>query len=289
MVRCSDNVFYAVNNGNFQISAVSFPYVNLLGSNLPTEGDPLLFTVGLSAAPSSNMRLTYSIEAVTAGASDIGAIGFTNGVSDNSDGTLTIPAGVSSFTISVETIDDIELESNETVRLNIGLQDNLATIADDEALSLASVDSVSNASAEEGEPVVFTVTLSSILTSDLIINYSFTNGTANSLSDYSTTITASSGVIVNNDGTLTLSSGLSSFTITVPTIEDDADETDETFALNVADRSGTGTIIDDDEVAVVTNSGGGGGGGGAASSMFFFLIYLLLVCFKRKVAARENG
>jgi len=97
---------------------------------------------------------------------------------------------------------------------------------------------------EEGQDLVYTVTLTNASTTDTIFSFSLGGGTA-SPSDYGSP-TFSDGVIDNGDGTITVPAGVTSFTVTVPTIDDAIDEPDETLPLTVGGVTGIGTIVDND-------------------------------------------
>ncbi|HET6975281.1 MAG TPA: Calx-beta domain-containing protein [Pyrinomonadaceae bacterium] len=93
-----------------------------------------------------------------------------------------------------------------------------------------------------GAKADFTVTLSAPTNHRTDINYSTTNGTAEAGSDYTTT-----------SGTLTLAPGVTSGIISIPVSDDNLDEADETFTLNITSSPGivthgprTVTIVDDD-------------------------------------------
>ena len=93
-----------------------------------------------------------------------------------------------------------------------------------------------------GTTVNFTVSLSAPTNHRTVINFSTVDGTAQSGSDYT-----------NTSGTLTLQPGVTSATISIPVNDDNLDEADETFALNITPSPGivphgprTVTILDDD-------------------------------------------
>ena len=103
--------------------------------------------------------------------------------------------------------------------------------------------SVSDASATEGDPVEFTVSLSAASSQQVTVDYATSGGTAASGTDF----TAASG-------TLTFVASETSKTVNVATTDDSADEDDETFTLTLSsptnatlgDATATGTINDDD-------------------------------------------
>ena len=122
------------------------------------------------------------------------------------------------------------------------------------------ISTVSSPTATEGSSLAFLITLSGATTRDT--DYVFTlTGTATG-SDYTSTITTAmcdNSVTVSgatgSGGTFTVPSGVSSFTVTVPTTSDSTDEADETVILNLPGSvSGTGTITDDDAPPTVSIS-----------------------------------
>ncbi len=105
--------------------------------------------------------------------------------------------------------------------------------------------SVADADAEEGAnaAVDFAVTLSRAPVDTVTVDYTTSDGTATAGADY----TAKSG-------TLTFDAGETGKTVSVPVLEDEAEEEDESFTLTLSnpanatldDAAGTGTITDDD-------------------------------------------
>lgn len=96
---------------------------------------------------------------------------------------------------------------------------------------------------ENAGNATFTVSLSSAASQNVSFNFATSNGTATAGSDYTATN-------VNR----TINAGSTSTTITVPILEDQLDEPDETFNVTVsnpinvtiADGTGIGTIVDND-------------------------------------------
>ncbi|MCE2746885.1 MAG: retention module-containing protein [Burkholderiales bacterium] len=72
--------------------------------------------------------------------------------------------------------------------------------------------------------------------------------------DYTNTPTFSNGVTLA-DGVITVPAGVTSFTVTVPTIDDATDEpgADETLPLTVGGVTGTGAIIDNDNAPTISS------------------------------------
>ena len=204
-----------------------------------TEGATLSYAVTISAhAAAVDLSLTLS---GTASPSDYGTMTFTNGVTYNSGtGLVTIPAGVTSFSVSIPTVNDTLDEPNETLLLTIGGVTGTGTINDNDPTPTLAIDDVT---VNEGAgTMTFTVTLSAASGNTVTVNYSMINQTALSGSDY----TAGSG-------TLTFAPGTTTQTITVPILNDNVYEGAETFRVNlsgatnatIADGIGIGTIRDD--------------------------------------------
>ena len=165
-------------------------------------------------------------------------------------GTVSFAANETSKTITVATIDDAAVESVETMTVTLSSPSAGATIAtatgtgtinDNDGGSSGLTMSASNASVTEGGNLSFQVTLSS--SSPIALTYSTANGTATAPQDYS---------IVS--GSLNLSAGSHSLTITVATVNDTTIETAETMNFNWSATSGpdsanataVGTINDND-------------------------------------------
>ena len=154
-----------------------------------TEGNTgtvnAVFTVTLSAASSQTVTVTYATANGTATAgSDYTA----------TSGTLTIPAGSTTGTITVAVGGDTLAEGNETFFVNLGNPTN-STIADGQGQGTIINDdappptlSINDVSVTEGNSgtvnAVFTVTLSSASSQTVTVTYATANGTATAGSDY---------------------------------------------------------------------------------------------------------
>jgi subtilisin family serine protease len=204
------------------------------------------FTVGLSVASASSVSVNYSTANGTATAgSDYTAV---------SGGMLTIPAGQTSGTISVEVLGDTNAETNETFFVNLSGASNanisdssgLGTITNDDAAASVSI-SIADSSAVENQPnLSLTVSLSAASSSVVTVNYATANGTAKG--------GGRNRDFTNTSGTLTFAAGETSKTISVQLRNDSLIEGDEFFYVNLSSASGAsigdsqaiGTIIDDE-------------------------------------------
>ncbi|HEY0159174.1 MAG TPA: Calx-beta domain-containing protein [Thermoanaerobaculia bacterium] len=161
---------------------------------------------------------------------------------------LEFQAGTTSMPIEIIVLSDQVLEADETffVRLSnpegatIADDEGLGTILNDDALPVVSIGDVSQ---PENGTFVFTVTRTGQLETEETVDFATSNGTAVAPSDYEAA-----------SGTLVLTPGNSSRTITITVVDDDLFEPDETFFVNlsnpsgvvIADDRGEGTIENDD-------------------------------------------
>ena len=224
-----------------------------------TEGeDPSLdFVVTLAPAAAWTVTVDYATHDGTARA----GADYTH-----TGGTLTFAPGDTSKTVSVPVIDDTVEDTPETLTVKLsnanppyneeegawewGSQEAGVLIADSEATgTIRNTEdqaepravSVSDASAAEGDSVVFTVSLSATSSQQVTVDYATSDGTATAGEDYTAT-----------SGTLTFQAGETSKTISVPIIDDTEDDGGETFTLTLSNASGadlgdaeaTGTIRD---------------------------------------------
>ncbi|MBU1657523.1 hypothetical protein KKG72_00540 [bacterium] len=117
-----------------------------------------------------------------------------------------------------------------------------------------SVSTVSSDTQTEGTNLVHTVVMSGASASDQDYTFTLGGGTADSVTDYSAAIFSNS-VLNNGNGTITVPFGVTTFTITTPTIDDSLVESTETYNLNVGGITATGTILDNDTTAVAVSFG----------------------------------
>lgn len=232
----------ALNNGDWGVSG---PYLSL--SN-PTVAEGNTGTVNanftLTLAHASNVDLTFNYNtsdgSATAG-SDYQA----------SSGTLTIPAGQTTGTISVLVNGDSLPEPNESFFVNLSSPTNAnvtighgtGTIVDGEVrISIADAPAVTEGNAST-RAANFTVSLSAASSQTITVAYATANDTATVGIDFTST-----------SGILTFAPGETSKAITVPVIGDRLAESNETFVVNlnsptnatIADGQGVGTILDDE-------------------------------------------
>lgn len=122
------------------------------------------------------------------------------------------------------------------------------------AVTDPSVTSVTSTATPEGSATVHTVTLSGPTNRDTAYAYSWGTATATS-ADYTQTLTTAmcartggaSGDVTVSGTNITAETGVSAFTITVPTTQDALDEDNETIVLTVGGTASTGGSITDDD------------------------------------------
>ena len=150
-----------------------------------TEGEEAIFTVTLSGSASQPTHYELSLATGSAGAEDFNtnpsALSFSDGVT-YSNGQVTVPAGVTSFTVSVATTDDTTDEASESFTLSVGGTTGSATIVDNDAApTVSAVSPALNADGTaviEGEAALFTVTLSNASSVATHYELSLTTGSA---------------------------------------------------------------------------------------------------------------
>ena len=211
-----------------------------------TEGANAIFTVTLTGTVQGGFTIDYQ----TADASAVAGSDYTSG-----SNTLTFAGtDAESHTVSIVTTDDNYLEAIENFVLNLNnitnalvIYDSQATgtIQDNDTASLTVLD----ITVDEGDNAVFTVALTGNVQGGFSINYTTTNNTALSGSDY----TIETGIL-NFTGAIS-----ESYTVTVLTTEDNISEALESFTLDFEsisnnlvsyDSQAIGNITDDDALTI---------------------------------------
>ncbi len=234
--------------GNYSMSVVATPKVagapTLTIANAAAITEPAMaggtanaiFTVTLSSAASSDITVNYT----TADGTAIAGTDYTT-----TSGTLTIPAGSTTGTISVPVINNPSVSSGTktfSVVLSgasgatLGTAQGSETITDVAPIA-GPVVSIANAPAVT-EPLVpgatvnavFTVSLTQAAGTDVTVNYATSDGTAVAGTDYAAT-----------SGTLTIPAGSTSGTIGVPVLNNAAAAAGtKTFSITLSAPSGAG-------------------------------------------------
>ncbi|WP_256081675.1 choice-of-anchor U domain-containing protein, partial [Massilia sp. YIM B04103] len=229
------------------------------------EGASLLYSVVLNG--SSPQAVEFSLAASgTAAVADYGSFSFSNGVAwkngDPLSGVIVVPANVGSFTITVPTADDSQIEVAESLVLNVGGVSASGTLTDNDSQNVASVlaEDAANTGANppdnsvvEGGSLRYSVTLTQA--SPLATEYAVSvSGTAIA-ADYGS-FSFSNGVAWKNgnpaSGILVVPANVASFAVTVPTVDDSAIELAESLTLVVGGVDASATISDNDSQSVAS-------------------------------------
>ncbi len=167
-------------------------------------------------------------------------------------GTVTIPAGSLSATVTVRTVGDTTIEPNETLVFSVvgvlnavvGNASATGTILDDDTPPAATINNVTATEGNAGtKSFTFTITLSKAPTSTVSVVATTANGTARAPGDYRAVNT-----------TVTFAAGQTTRTVTVPVVGNRVREPNETFQVRLSRATGmtilvgtgTGTIVNDD-------------------------------------------
>ena len=166
-------------------------------------------------------------------------------------GVVTISAGESVATVPFRTIDDADVEFNETVVVTIlidpaynGAGDNTTIVIVDDDPPTVTITHTDDVAREAGASAgAFTVTRAGSLAGNLVVNYTL-SGTASNTTDFATL-----------SGTVTILAGRPNATITVTPVNDALPEGNETVVASLVSSpsynvglpgAATVTIVDDD-------------------------------------------
>ena len=238
----SDDAHTYTINDNDDSSIPSLSIADVSGNE--TAGNRQ-FTVTLSAVTGQDVTVNYATSdgTATAGA-DYTAISATQ---------LTIAAGATTATFNVGVLADTLDEANETVTLTLSSASNATisdatatlTITDDDATPSVDFNATSSNGAESASSKALTVDLSAAAGRDVTVNYAITGTATGSGTDFTLA-----------NGTLTISAGDTSGTITIASIINDTlDEANETVIVTLSspgnatlgsDKTHTYTINDND-------------------------------------------
>jgi outer membrane biosynthesis protein TonB len=209
-----------------------------------TEGDSgaknAVFTVVLSASSADPVTVDYATVDGSAKAPDDYAAG---------SGTLTFAPGELSKQVTVAVAGDTLDEPHETYSVELAnpvgatIADGrgAGTILDNDPQVSLSVDDVTRS--EGNGPATFSVSLSKASGKVVTVAYATADGSALAGDDYAA-----------RSGTLVFLAGDTSKSVSVPLVDDEIAEGEETFAVtlssavnaSLADAQGVGTIVDDD-------------------------------------------
>ena len=244
------------NNAGYDYGYYAEPDV-LIGDVTVTEGGDLSFEVNLSNPSAEDINVTFTTSDGTAvEGSDYNATTY----------TVFFPAGSTTGTVTVPTIQDTTDEPDETMTLSVQsttggpvgdtTDTGTGTILDDDD---APTISVSDAAEYEGTSLIFDINLSNPSTEDINFSVTLADGTAIVGTDTDTPVEYSTdgGATWTTlpAGDISFAPGETNIKVRVPSVVDGVYEGDETFDITAtvstgntsnASDTGTGTIRDGD-------------------------------------------
>ena len=238
----SDDVHTYTINDNDNAPVVDFNSTSSNGAE-STSSKPL--TVDLSAASGQDVTVDYAVTGTATGSGTDYTL---------ANGTLTISAGSTSGTITIASIVDDSLdEANETVIVTLSSPSNATlgsddahtyTINDNDNAPVVDFRATSSNGAESSSSKALTVDLSAASSNNVTVDYAVTGTATGSGTDYTLA-----------NGTLTISAGATSATITISSIVDDSlDEANETVIVTLSNPSNATLGSDDAHTYTITDN-----------------------------------
>jgi surface adhesion protein len=238
--------------------------VSITGDGSVAEGATASYTVSLTSPAQTAVTVNLAYSGTAADGSDYTGVA-----------TVTIPAGASSASFNVATLQDLLAEGAESFTVTItgaagGNFESLVisgsngaqttTIVDDDTPTI----SVSAPTVVEGGLAVFTVSLSNVSTTAVVFTPALASGTATVGTDTATALEYFDGSTWQPvTGSVSIPAGQTAVQIRVATSDDVYAEGSETFSLGVtvssgntgnAGASGTATITDDSDTTTLALS-----------------------------------
>ena len=256
-----------INGVSYDMRVLNYEETNINGpenGSVPSavEGNKVVFNVDMGKAASYEKSYDYTQSLVDTSVADYKFDGttptgnafwptFTNGVRLSDDGKkIIVPAGVKNFQVIYDTLDDNIVENHtEEFHISIGTKTFMGAIYDNDTSSITNSTTGSTqiaVSAIEGRDITFDVNVS-LGEVEQRFSYSLMDETANKRVDYDPKMEFTNGVKMSADGReLIVPAGVSSFKITVHTIQDERVEEDETFSFYLGNTHVQATIVNDD-------------------------------------------
>jgi hypothetical protein len=218
---------------------VALPVVTVAASdNSASEpADPGVFTLTRSGSTAVALTVNYAMSGSASNSTDYAALG----------GSVTIPAGSATSTVTLTPIDDAAVESTETATLTLspgaaytsGSPNNASiSLYDNDQTPVVTIQASDAAASEAGDAGQFTVTRSGGTTAALTVNLT-ASGSATAGADF-TTLPAS----------LSIPAGAATATVSVIPLDDVLVEGGETIILSVS--AGSGYVVGSPASATVT-------------------------------------
>ncbi|NOJ24613.1 Ig-like domain-containing protein, partial [Vibrio coralliilyticus] len=294
----SDSFEVTVDDGNggtdtvvVNVDVTPIPAISVSGDAQVDEGSDATYTVNFDKASNQTTTLKLTLSLGSAEGEDLSGMSVevlspssNSGSSQRivlvvgADGTVEVPAGVTSLRVTVNTTQDTTFEGSEEYQLNVepvfGLVGDGAGNRSASTAILDNTDNdsdlpqltVSNESSFEDNTAVFDIALSNDVDGDVTYNFALSiEGQSAEFADFATNPISVSyqldGVTqsaeANQDGTYTIPGNATNIQVSVETLDDDIFEGSESFKLDVSanatvgddsfnlSESGTGIITDE--------------------------------------------
>ncbi|MFN6305625.1 MAG: beta strand repeat-containing protein, partial [Microcystis sp.] len=185
----------------------------------------LVYTFTRSGVTTNSLTVNYTLGGTATLNTDYTRTGTTN--------TVTFAAGSSTATVTVNPTADTIVESNETVILTlasgtgytIGTPNAATGTINNDDSTVTSQLSINNITVVEGKDnnAILTVTVNNPNPQPISVNYALAPVNATANVDYT-----------SKTGTITIAANTSTATITIPILNDNLNEANETFAINLS-------------------------------------------------------
>ena len=236
------------------------PPTLMISDGMASEGDPVVFelTLDVTSFEDISFDLAAATGSATAG-TDFETTNFeffdgTVWVPATAGTQVTIPAGQNSLMVRIDSVQDGDVEPDETFTLSATVISGTVTSASDtgtgtiinDDVSLISVDDVTVD--EDNGTLTFTISLDQPPTGTVAVDYATASGSATSGIDFTAA-----------NGTATFMPGVQTQTVTISITDDNLFEGSHSFDLNLSNASG-GTIVDATGIGTIVDDGTGPNG-----------------------------
>jgi hypothetical protein len=231
-------------NNTARVITAVLPVVSIVATDpTATEAGPTtgFFTVSRSGSAAAPLTVNYTVSGTATSGADYSPL----------SGSVTIPIGAPSATVTVTPVNDPDPEPNETVVLTLSTNaayyinpssgSATVTIIDNDFYAI----SIGDATVTEGDSgtvqAVFTVSLSPARNLPVTVEFATADGTASAGNDY-----------VATNGLVTFDPGTTNQSVIVTVIGDVLNEANETFFVNLS-NSTNGVIMDGQGMGTINN------------------------------------
>ncbi|MGI9250262.1 MAG: Calx-beta domain-containing protein, partial [Pseudohongiellaceae bacterium] len=223
----------AGNRATINIEDNDGPVISIASASARESAGQLVFAVSLNAAPAEHTAVHWTTADDTVPSTMQATAGTDYSIAR---GILTFAPGITTLNVSVNIVDDIEVESSETFLLILSQPGSDATLHPRQTLAIGTIIDddkprpvitivASTSAITEGETAVFSIGASLLPTESLTIFLNVTEEDSRSMRE--------------RTHTLTLPAGITNATFTVATIDDDMDELDGAIIATLVTDSGS--------------------------------------------------